>query len=47
MFSWIELKEQMKFKAIELKSLAVETKAELEKDKALRTLELKSETTED
>jgi len=47
MFSWIELKELMKFKAIELKSQAVETKAALEKDKALRTLELKAETTED
>ena len=47
MFAWIELKEQMKFTAIELKSQAVESKAALEKDKALRTLELKAETSED
>lgn len=47
MFSWIELKEKMKFRVIELKSQAVETKAALEKDKALRTLELKAETSED
>ena len=47
MFSWIELKEKMKFRVIELKSQAVEAKAALEKDKALRTLELKAETSED
>ena len=46
MFKWIELKETMKFKVIELKSLAVETKQSLEKDKALRTLELKAEVDE-
>ena len=43
MFKWIELKEQMKFRVIELKSQAIETKAQLEKDKALRVLELKAD----
>lgn len=47
MFAWVELKEQMKFRVIELKSQAIEMKANLEKDKALRTLELKAEVTED
>lgn len=46
MFSWIELKEKMKVQAIELKSQAIETKAYLEKDKAIRTLELKAEVDE-
>ena len=46
MFSWVELKEKMKFQVIELKSQAVEFKAKLEKDKALRTLELKAEVDE-
>lgn len=46
MFSWIELKEKMKFKVIELKSLAVETKAKIDKDKALRVLELKADVDE-
>ncbi len=32
----------MKFKVIELKSLAVETKAQIERDKAIRVLELKA-----
>lgn len=45
-FSWIELKEKMKFKVIELKSLAVETKAKIDKDKALRVLELKADVDE-
>lgn len=43
MFSWIELKEKMKFKVIELKSQAVELKQKLDKEKALRVLALKSE----
>lgn len=46
MFSWIELKEKMKFKVIELKSQAVETKAQIDKEKALRVLELKAEVDE-
>lgn len=44
MFKWIELKEQMKVLSIELKSQIVETKNQLEKDKAIRTLELKATT---
>lgn len=43
MFSWIELKEKMKFKVIELKSQSIELKQKLDKEKALRILELKSE----
>ena len=42
MFNWIELKEKMKIKVIELRSEILETKAWLEKDKAIRTLELKA-----
>lgn len=38
---WLELKESMVVQAINLKSQIVETKATLEKDKAIRTLELK------
>lgn len=43
---WLELKETMKIKAIELKSQITETKINLDKDKAIRTLELKSTTDE-
>lgn len=46
MFSWIELKESMKIQAIELKSQYIESKAQLEKDKAMRILELKAEVDE-
>ena len=46
MFSWIELKESMKIQAIELKSQYIESKAQLEKDKAMRVLELKAEVDE-
>lgn len=46
MFSWIELKESMKVQAIELKSQYIESKAQLEKDKAMRVLELKAEVDE-
>lgn len=42
MFNWIELKEKMKIQVIELRSQILETKAWLEKDKAIRTLELKA-----
>ena len=42
MFNWIELKEKMKIQVIELRSQIMETKAWLEKDKAIRTLELKA-----
>lgn len=42
MFNWIELKEKMKIQVIELRSEILETKAWLEKDKAIRTLELKA-----
>lgn len=44
MFRRIELKEKMKVQVIELKSQIMETKAWLEKDKAIRTLELKATT---
>ena len=47
MFKWIELKEQMKFRVIELKSQAIETKAQLEKDKGVRFLSLKSQVDDD
>lgn len=46
MFDWVSLKEQMKFRAIEMKSEISEYKRTLEKDKALRTLELKADTDE-
>lgn len=44
MFRRIELKEKMKVQVIELKSQIMETKAWLEKNKAIRTLELKATT---
>lgn len=47
MFSWIELKETMKRRAIELKSEIIETKAQLDKDKGIRFLSLKSQLDDD
>lgn len=46
MFKWIELKETMKVRAIELKSQIVETKQQLDKDKWVRFLLLKSQVDE-
>ena len=47
MFDWVSLKEEMKFRSIEMKSNILEQKRSLEKDKALRTLELKAEVDDD
>lgn len=47
MFKWIELKETMKCRAIELKSQIIETKAKIDKDKGVRFLLLKGQTDEE
>lgn len=44
---WLELKESMKFRAIELKSQLLEMKQQLDKDKGVRFLLLKSQTDDD
>ena len=47
MFKWIELKETMKRRAIELKSEIIEAKQQLDKDKGVRFLLLKSQLDDD